>query len=60
MNKTLLKSVREYKKQSILAPLLAETTIRERIKEIRKKFKGYQEEPIKTIWGVGYQWEKNQ
>ena len=38
----------------------AETTIRERIKEIRKKFKGYQEEPIKTIWGVGYQWEKNQ
>lgn len=36
----------------------AETTIRERIKEIRKKFKGYQEEPIKTIWGVGYQWEK--
>lgn len=28
----------------------AETTIRERIKEIRKKFKGYQEEPIKTIW----------
>ena len=38
----------------------AETTIIERIKEIRKKFKGYQEEPIKTIWGVGYQWEKNQ
>lgn len=38
----------------------AETAIRERIKEIRKKFKGYQEEPIKTIWGVGYQWEKNQ
>lgn len=38
----------------------AETTIRERIKEIRKKFKAYQEEPIKTVWGVGYQWEKNQ
>lgn len=38
----------------------AETTIRERIKEIRKKFKVYNEEPIKTIWGVGYQWEKNQ
>lgn len=28
----------------------AETTIRERIKEIRKKFKVYNEEPIKTIW----------
>ncbi|MFR8100913.1 MAG: response regulator transcription factor [Ruminococcus bicirculans (ex Wegman et al. 2014)] len=38
----------------------AETTIRERVKEIRKKFKAYQEEPIKTVWGVGYQWEKNQ
>lgn len=38
----------------------AETTIRERIKEIRKKFKIYEEEPIKTVWGVGYQWEKNQ
>ena len=37
----------------------AETTIRERIKEIRKKFKIYEEEPIKTVWGVGYQWEKN-
>ena len=28
----------------------AETTIRERIKEIRKKFKIYEEEPIKTVW----------
>lgn len=38
----------------------AETTIRERVKEIRKKFRVYNEEPIKTVWGIGYQWEKNQ
>lgn len=38
----------------------AETTIRVRVKDIRKKFRTFDVEPIKTVWGVGYQWERNQ
>ena len=33
------------------------TTITERIKLIRSKFEPYFINPIKTVWGVGYQWE---
>ena len=33
------------------------TTITERIKLIRSKFEPYYINPIKTVWGVGYQWE---
>ena len=33
------------------------TTITERIKLIRSKFEPYRINPIKTVWGVGYQWE---
>ncbi|MBF6625606.1 response regulator transcription factor [Tuanshanicoccus lijuaniae] len=33
------------------------TSITERIKKIREKFGGFNVDPIKTIWGVGYQWE---
>ncbi|MER0123474.1 response regulator transcription factor [Streptococcus sp. ZJ93] len=33
------------------------TTITERIKLIRSKFEEGQINPIKTVWGVGYQWE---
>ncbi len=33
------------------------TTITERIKLIRSKFELYNINPIKTVWGVGYQWE---
>lgn len=32
-------------------------TITEFISSIRKKFSEYGVDPIKTIWGVGYQWE---
>lgn len=33
------------------------STIREHIKNIRAKLKKYGEEPIKTVWGIGYKWE---
>ena len=33
------------------------TTITERVKLIRSKFAKFNIDPIKTIWGVGYQWE---
>ena len=33
------------------------TSITERIKKIREKFTGFHIDPVKTIWGVGYQWE---
>lgn len=33
------------------------TTITERVKLIRSKFATFNIDPIKTIWGVGYQWE---
>ena len=33
------------------------TSITERIKKIREKFAGFHINPVKTIWGVGYQWE---
>lgn len=33
-------------------------TIREHIKNIRAKLKKYGEEPIATVWGIGYKWEK--
>lgn len=34
------------------------STIREHIKNIRAKLKKYDEEPIVTVWGIGYKWEK--
>lgn len=33
------------------------TSITERVKKIRVKFSRFDIDPIKTIWGVGYQWE---
>ena len=35
----------------------SQTSITERIKLIRNKFRKYEINPIKTIWGVGYKWE---
>ena len=31
--------------------------IAEHIKNIRAKFRDYGQEPIKTVWGIGYKWE---
>ena len=31
--------------------------IREHIKNIRNKLKKYEEEPIETVWGIGYRWK---
>ena len=31
--------------------------IREHIKNIRYKLKKYEEEPIETVWGIGYRWK---
>lgn len=31
--------------------------IREHIKNIRCKLKKYEEEPIETVWGIGYRWK---
>ena len=31
--------------------------IREHIKNIRCKLKRYEEEPIETVWGIGYRWK---
>ncbi|MCM3631878.1 response regulator transcription factor [Paenibacillus camelliae] len=33
------------------------SVIVEHIKNIRAKFIEYKEEPIKTVWGIGYKWE---
>lgn len=33
------------------------TAIAEHIKNIRAKFRDYGQEPIKTVWGIGYKWE---
>lgn len=33
------------------------STIVEHIKNIRAKFKQFGEEPIKTVWGIGYKWD---
>lgn len=35
-----------------------EATISTHIKNIRLKLEPYQYEPIKTVWGIGYKWEK--
>lgn len=35
----------------------SQTSITERIKQIRNKFEKYQVNPIQTVWGVGYQWQ---
>ncbi|WP_291579947.1 response regulator transcription factor [Clostridium sp. UBA6640] len=32
------------------------TSIREHIKNIRAKFKKHDENPIETVWGIGYKW----
>ena len=34
-------------------------SITEYIYQIRQKFKAYQIDPIKTVWGGGYKWKKN-
>lgn len=36
----------------------SETTISTHIKNIRLKLEAFQYEPIKTVWGIGYKWEK--
>ncbi len=35
----------------------SQTSITERVKLIRNKFESFGINPIKTVWGVGYQWE---
>lgn len=35
----------------------SDSTVSEHIKNIRAKFAVYGEEPIKTVWGVGYKWD---
>ncbi|MEI4283784.1 response regulator transcription factor [Tetragenococcus halophilus] len=38
----------------------SQTTITERMKQIRHKFEVYKVNPIQTVWGVGYQWQSTQ
>lgn len=33
------------------------SSIAEHIKNIRAKFRNYSENPIVTIWGIGYKWQ---
>lgn len=35
----------------------SQTTITERVKQIRAKFDLVGINPIKTVWGVGYKWQ---
>lgn len=35
-----------------------ESAITEHIKNLRRKLKQYEIEPIETVWGVGYRWKK--
>ncbi|WP_328752468.1 response regulator transcription factor [Facklamia lactis] len=35
------------------------SSITQRVKEIRQKFMLMNENPIKTVWGIGYKWERN-
>ncbi|MBO0410952.1 response regulator transcription factor [Enterococcus hulanensis] len=35
-----------------------DSVIVEHIKNIRAKLKDYQEDPIETVWGIGYRWRK--
>ncbi|MGX6969561.1 response regulator transcription factor [Vagococcus bubulae] len=35
----------------------SQTTMTERVKQIRAKFHPFGVNPIKTVWGVGYKWE---
>lgn len=34
----------------------SQSTITERVKQIRKKFKEVEFNPIQTVWGIGYKW----
>ncbi|WP_124057626.1 response regulator transcription factor [Vaginisenegalia massiliensis] len=34
-----------------------QTSITERIKQIRQQFRQYGVNPIRTVWGIGYKWE---
>lgn len=36
----------------------SQTIITERVKNIRRKYKEQGEQPIKTVWGIGYRWER--
>lgn len=47
----ILESVFGYDRESNLSAIV------EHIKNIRAKFLKYDEEPISTVWGVGYKWE---
>lgn len=47
----IFEAVFEYDRESNL------NVIVEHIKNIRGKFLKYNEEPIKTVWGVGYKWD---
>ena len=53
-----------YSKEQILERVLGydsesnDNTITTHIKNIRKKLSGYEYMPIKTVWGIGYKWEK--
>ena len=47
----MFEAVFGYEKESNLSAIV------EHIKNIRAKFLGVGEEPIKTVWGVGYKWE---
>ena len=38
----------------------SQTSITERMKQIRYKFEEHQVNPIQTVWGVGYQWQNKQ
>lgn len=35
----------------------SQSTITERVKQIRRKFKVVELNPIQTVWGIGYKWE---
>lgn len=35
-------------------------SIAEHMKNIRKKFAAYDVDPIKTVWGIGYKWEREE
>lgn len=35
----------------------SQTTITERVKQIRHKFQPFSLNPIQTVWGIGYKWE---
>lgn len=55
VGRSFLKS--NYMKNSMAMTKEACHHIAEHIKNIRAKFRDYGQEPIKTVWGIGYKWE---